>query len=103
MPTKFTLADFENLQKIEPPQNPLKVARTAKGYSQADVANALGLSVRQYQRYENGEKEIGSAHFQLGVNICEILGLEIFDVVSSIYDIYEDDTVLPGVYEESPK
>lgn len=99
MKHKITLKDFEKLEKFEFPANPLKVARIAKGYTQSDVANVLGLSVRQYQRYENGEKEIAEAPFQLGVNMCEILDIDIFDVISSIKSFQDSESDLPGVYE----
>ena len=34
----------------------LKKIRTEKKLKQSDVADALGITVRQYQRYESGEQ-----------------------------------------------
>lgn len=34
----------------------LKKIRKEKNLTQADVANALNITVRQYQRYESGEQ-----------------------------------------------
>lgn len=47
------------------------------GMTQQQVANKVGITVRQYQRYESGEKSIYSASFQIGVRLFKILRLEI--------------------------
>ncbi|MCI9575962.1 MAG: helix-turn-helix transcriptional regulator [Clostridiales bacterium] len=35
----------------------LKKLRTEKGFTQKQVAEKLGMAVRQYQRYEHGERK----------------------------------------------
>lgn len=51
--------------------------RECLGMTQQQVANEVGITVRQYQRYESGEKSIYSASFQIGVRLFKILRLEI--------------------------
>jgi len=55
----------------------IKKHREDLGMTQQQVANEVGITVRQYQRYESGEKSICSASFQIGVRLFKILRLEI--------------------------
>lgn len=55
----------------------IKKHREYLGMTQQQVANEVGITVRQYQRYESGEKSIYSASFQVGVRLFKILRLEI--------------------------
>jgi len=64
----------ENLFKMG---NIIKKQREYLGMTQQQVANEVGITVRQYQRYESGEKSIYSASFQIGVRLFKILRLEI--------------------------
>lgn len=56
-------------------------ARTAKGWSQADLAKMIGTSQQQIARYESGENDVKSSVLvklssALGVTITYLLGLE---------------------------
>lgn len=88
-----------NFKHLEP-ENIVKGHRISSGLTQQEVADFLGLSLRQWQRYENLEKTLDEAPFQLGVNVCELLHIPLYDVVSSLSDTLENDLVRPGVYEE---
>jgi len=63
------------------PQGPSKVpsaeevvqARTAIGYSQADCAKAISVSVRQWQNYEDGTSNMHPLFWR---NFCNVLNLE---------------------------
>lgn len=55
----------------------IKEHREHLGMTQQQVANEVGITVRQYQRYESGEKSIYSASFQIGVRLFKVLKLEI--------------------------
>ena len=55
----------------------IKEHRERLGMTQQQVANEIGITVRQYQRYESGEKSIYSASFQIGVKLFKVLKLEI--------------------------
>ena len=57
----------------------LKDKRIAKGYSQARVAEMLGISQQRYSRYELGQREPG---LDFIIDIANILGFkpgEFFD------------------------
>ena len=85
------------------PDETIKNARLELKLTQMEVAEILGLSVRQYQKYENGEKELAEAPFQVGIALCELLHLDPYDFVDSLTEIAEFDFVRPGVYEEEDK
>lgn len=89
-----------NFKHLKQPENIVKERRLASGLTQQEVANILGLSLRQWQRYENWEKPLDEAPFQLGVNICELLHIPLYDAVARLSDLIKDDSPLPGVYEE---
>lgn len=92
--------DFTNFIHLKPEENIIKKHRIASGMTQQRVAEILGLSLRQWQRYENWEKPLDEAPFQLGVNICELLHIPLYDAVVRLADLIQDSSPLPGVYEE---
>ena len=57
-------------------------ARHRKGYSQQMVAEMTGIDLRQYQRLEHGERDIGRASMKTGLSICEVLEIDPFQLVS---------------------
>ena len=70
----MVLVKEENLLEIG---NIIKKHREHLGMTQQQVANEVGITVRQYQRYESGERSIYSASFQIGVKLFKVLRLEI--------------------------
>ena len=57
----------------------LKEKRRAKGYSQAQVADLLGINQQRYSRYELGQREPG---LDFIIDVSKILGFkpgEFFD------------------------
>ena len=47
--------------KAKPSQTEiLRLARLRLGYSQQDVARELGVHIRQYQRFEYGERSLAT-------------------------------------------
>lgn len=60
----------------------LRKVRTAKGYSQLDIANVLKTTQQQYSKYETGAQELPARHI---LTLCqfyrisadELLGLEL--------------------------
>ena len=57
--------------------------RTELGLSQQDVAVEVGLHVRQYQRFEYGERLLSNCSMKLGLKICAFLELDLYDFISS--------------------
>lgn len=60
----------------------LRKIRTAKGYSQSDIANVLNTTQQQYSKYETGTQELPARHI---LTLCqfycvsadELLGIEL--------------------------
>mgnify|MGYP002777370079 CR=1 FL=1 len=73
--------DTRDRMKSKDPINPLDViiasnvksARTARGFTQADLAEALGLTFQQVQKYESGKNRISASRL---VEIARILAME---------------------------
>lgn len=55
--------------------NLLKAVRTSKGMTQQEVANLAGVHLRQYRRYECGERSLYKAAFWTGIAICNALDI----------------------------
>ena len=72
----------------------LKEARERMGYSQLEVATLVGIQIRQYQRFEYGERDIRHASMKLGLSICAVLGIDPFLLV------FGQDFSLVGIFRE---
>jgi len=55
--------------------NILKNARASKGLSQQQVADVANINVRQYRRYENGERSIRNAALGVRAAIYDTLDI----------------------------
>ena len=55
--------------------NPLKRARIKKGSTQQEIADKAGISLRQYQKFEQGERQITNASFRIAMSVCKALGI----------------------------
>lgn len=62
--------------KIHPDHAPLRYRREEYGMSQQQVADAAGITLRQYQRFESGERSMSSASMRIGLSICHVLKLD---------------------------
>lgn len=74
----------------EPQETVRKIIRDARqhmGYTQAYVAECIQMSTRQYVKYENGQLPIGEISFQQGVNLCELLHIEVYELIAPISQI----------------
>lgn len=82
------------------PQQRLKQKRIEAGLTQKQVANILDISLRQWQRYEKDD-DICDVTFQLGVNICELLHIDIYEFVIPLKNILENrgEYITPGEIE----
>lgn len=82
-----------------PPQNPTESAgyqfrtiypdHTALMYrrkefrmTQQQVADAAGVALRQYQKFESGERKMSSATMRTGLSICRVLKLDPYRFVN---------------------
>jgi len=57
----------------------LRVLRMAKGMSQTDVAQALGITFQQIQKYENGMNRIGAGRLQEMANLLGVSAAYFFE------------------------
>ena len=48
----------------------LRMQREALGYTQQQVASLAHITLRQYQRFESGERKLESSSFRIGLNVC---------------------------------
>lgn len=55
--------------------------RKALGFTQQQVAVEAGLQIRQYQRFEYGERLVSKASMKQGLRICAALELDPFELV----------------------
>lgn len=58
--------------------------RKELGMTQAQVAEAAGIKVRQYQRFESGERTMAAASMRIGLSICAVLELDPYRFVPKI-------------------
>jgi len=72
----------EEYQYIELDHHILRNRRTEFGMTQQQVANAAGIQLRQYQRFENGERTMASASMRIGLSICLVLKLNPYRFVT---------------------
>ena len=55
--------------------------RLKLGLTQEQVASALSLNLRAYQRYENGDFKLSNSRMKTGLRICAVLKLDPYEVV----------------------
>lgn len=72
-----TLTFFEQRGKI----TALKHYRMESGKTQGEVADAVGISLRQYQRYESVQSSLGIANRAVIEKIAETVGVKASDIV----------------------
>ena len=54
----------------------LRRARMKLGYSQQQVATMAGMQIRQYQRFEYGEREVYRVNLRAGLLMCAALEID---------------------------
>ena len=54
----------------------LRKARLKLGFSQQQVATMAGMQIRQYQRFEYGEREVYRVNLRAGLLMCAALELD---------------------------
>ena len=50
-------------------------ARRRKGFSQQHTAELIGINLKQYQRLEYGEHNIGNSPMRIGLALCAVLDI----------------------------
>lgn len=71
----------------------VKKRRAVVGMSQTELANRLGITFQQVQKYEKGANRMGASRLYL---IAEILNMPIEDIFKNAHTVVVD---APGAYE----
>ena len=83
----------------------LRTRREQLNLSQQQVATAANLQLRQYQRFENGERYIEAATMKTGLSVCAVLKLNPFVFFPETDDMnrYSDHTPKSNDYMQKEK
>ncbi|GHU58393.1 hypothetical protein AGMMS49975_24960 [Clostridia bacterium] len=65
------------LQIVRFEHNVLQNARAKLGLTQQQVADKANILLRQYQRFENGERELSSSSFNIAARVLNALDLDL--------------------------
>lgn len=60
----------------------LQIERKNAGLTQAQLADAAGISVRVLQNYENNTRDVNGARLSTLLKLCNALGCELKDIIS---------------------
>lgn len=58
------------------PADVIRSARLRKDFTQEEIAEKAGVSLRTYQRLEHGERDILDASMRTGLGVCAALGID---------------------------
>ena len=67
----------------------LKKRRIQMGLTLQEVANKAGIDIKQYQRFESGDRELASASFATTVQVLKALDLDAEKYTAGEYEIKE--------------
>lgn len=88
------MTELEDLQIVHMNDNVygeiLREKRVVQNFTQQVVADKAGITLRQYQRFENGERSIRSASFDLACRVIEALGMDVSDFYHDKFIIGEE-------------
>ena len=68
----------------------LREKRVVQNMTQQQVADKAGIRLQQYQKFENNDRNIMTASFQLACRVIEALGMNINDFFHDNYVIGEE-------------
>ena len=77
MNSKFDLSGYE---VVKQEHTILKERREKLGLTQQQVADAASINIRQYQKFESGERGINGTSFRIGVAIADVLELDVHEL-----------------------
>ncbi len=61
--------------------NILREQRLFLEMTQQEVADELGVSLQQYQRYEYGDRDLRKMPMELGLKICYLLEIDPYELI----------------------
>lgn len=57
-------------------ENKIKQLRTAAGMTQRELAEKAGVNIRQIQKYEVDQPEIGNVSLRIAIALADALGID---------------------------
>lgn len=69
----------------------LREKRVIQNFTQQTVADKAKISLRQYQMFESGERNIHRASFDLACRVIEALGMNVSDFYHDKYVLGEEN------------
>ena len=61
--------------------NILREQRLFLEMTQQEVADEVGISLQQYQRYEYGDRDLRKMPMELGLKICYLLEIDPYELI----------------------
>lgn len=86
----FDLSGFQTVHLNKKNGSILREKRVVLGLTQKQVAERAKITLRQYQKFESGERNIMTCSFQMACRIIEALGMNISDFYHNEYIIGEE-------------
>lgn len=80
-----------SLMRVEE-KSVLKDYREELGLTQQQVADKARIQLRQYQRFESGERNLSSSSFRIACRVIEALGLDVSKYYHGAY-VFGDEVV----------
>lgn len=74
----------------------LRDYRDKLGLTQQQVADKAHIQIRQYQRFETGERNLSSSSFNIACRVIEALGLDINTYYHGGYVICDERETTPN-------
>ena len=78
------------IQRMQTEATILKSAREQLGMTQQQTADKARINLRQYQRFESGERNLTSSSFNIGCNVLEALEIDIVKFKNGDYALAEE-------------
>lgn len=95
--------DGEEYDIVLPEEYILQRRRKELGLTQQEVADRAGIHIRQYQRFENGERMLHSSSGRILLAVSEALQLDPYIFLGSGNEPTEQQIVLPQILADAVK
>lgn len=73
----------------------LRDTRDKLGLTQQEIADRARIQLRQYQRFESGERNLSSSSFHIACRVIEALGLDISGYYHGDYVLGDEVLITP--------
>ena len=87
------------LRTVQSEATVLKKAREKLGLTQQQTADRAGIRLRQYQRFESGERNLTSSSFNIACGVLETLQIDIPGFRHGDYILSEEFESLSAIRE----